>query len=500
MSLRRPAAFTVLAAALLLAGAHDGRGAFPGSNGRIAFESERDGNAEIYSMESDASDQRRLTQNPAADTDPAWSPDGTQIVFTSNRDGNDEVYKMNADGTGQTRLTTSPGSDSNPAWSPGGRNIVFVSRRDGQAEIYVMNADGTGQTRLTDNSAPDAVPAWSPDGSKIAFTSSRDGQAEIYVMNVDGSNQTRLTTSPASDVSPAWSPDGAKIAFASDRDGSYEIYVMNPDGSNQTRLTRNLDVDLDPAWSPDGKQITFTTNRDGNYEIYVMDVDGTAQMRLTTDSAPDTTPDWQPVLIRYVIGGAPELRGQWRESRFGGVLAVAGRVDTPVQAALVLRQGQTNRLRATLDLAAGSFQRQLTLPADLLPGPYVLDVTPDPASAYAEQHLVVALKPPPEGVVSRAWASRSLGGGAIAHLPATTSVVYANFRLVARPNASLTLTLGCIQPGGRPAGSPTRKPATAVVVGGVRTRAGTPLPRGRWQCVLRAGPAVVKRLVFTIGA
>src|SRR5262249_38378254 len=108
----------VLSALLFLFLTGDLDAAFPGANGRIGFESERDGNAEIYSMEPDASNQTRLTQNAAADTDPAWSPDGRSIVFTSNRDGNDEIYTMNADGDGQTRLTTSPGSDSNPFWSP----------------------------------------------------------------------------------------------------------------------------------------------------------------------------------------------------------------------------------------------------------------------------------------------------------------------------------------------------------------------------------------------
>src|SRR5689334_9241498 len=126
MTFRSWAVPVVLAAALFLCLTGDLEAAFPGANGRIAFESERDGNPEIYSMEPDATDQARLTNNPAADTDPSWSPDGTRIVFTSNRDGNDEIYTMNADGSGQTRLTTSPGSDSNPAWSPDGRNIVFA--------------------------------------------------------------------------------------------------------------------------------------------------------------------------------------------------------------------------------------------------------------------------------------------------------------------------------------------------------------------------------------
>jgi hypothetical protein len=158
------------------------------------------------------------------------------------------------------------------------------------------------------------------------------------------------------------------------------------------------------------------------------------------------------------------------------------------------------RLRAALDLAAGSFQRQLPLPADLLPGGYVLDVTPDPTSGFAAQHLAVSLQAPPVGVVSRTWASRTLGGGAIARLPARTSVVYVNFRIAAKPNPSLGVTLACYQPSGALAAKPARKPATALIVGGVRTSAGSPLPNGRWRCVLRAGPTVVKRLTFSIGS
>jgi Tol biopolymer transport system component len=497
MSTRSRLLLLGLATGLLAGSAQHVQAAFPGANGLIAFSSTRDANAEIYVMEPDASDPRRLTRNPGADTDPAWSPDGTRIAFTSNRDGNDEIYVMSADGSGQTRLTTSPGSDSNPAWSPGGRNIVFASRRDGQAEIYVMNEDGTGQSRLTTNSAPDAVPAWSPDGTKIAFTSARDGQDEIYVMNVDGSNQTRLTMDPGSDVSPAWSADGEQIAFASKRDGNYEIYVMNADGSDQRRLTRNLETDLDPGWSPDDTQVTFTSNRDSNYEIYKMDADGTAQARLTTNAAPDTTPDWQPRLIRYVVG-QQSFRGRWRESEYRGALVVDGRVDAPLKAAVTLRRTDRRLLTGTLDLVPGVFHRELAVPKGLLPGAYALDVEPDPTSGFAEQHLSVQLKAPPEGVVSRAWASRTLGGGALSRLPSRTSIVYANFRLAAKPNPSLRLALACYQPNGKLVGNPARKPATALVVGGVRTT-GRALPNGRWQCVLSAGATVVKRLRFRIG-
>jgi hypothetical protein len=96
-----------------------------------------------------------------------------RIAFASNRDGNWEIYVMNADGSGQINLTNNPADDGVPSWSPDGRRIAFVSNRDGNLEIYVMNADGSsGQiNRLTNNPADDVVPSWSPDGRRIAFDS-----------------------------------------------------------------------------------------------------------------------------------------------------------------------------------------------------------------------------------------------------------------------------------------------------------------------------------------
>jgi Tol biopolymer transport system component len=88
--------------------------AFPGANGKIIFTSDRDGNDEIYVMNTDGSGQTNLTNNPATDSRPAWSPDGLKIVFTSSRDDNSEIYVMNADGSGQTRLTTNPATDISP--------------------------------------------------------------------------------------------------------------------------------------------------------------------------------------------------------------------------------------------------------------------------------------------------------------------------------------------------------------------------------------------------
>jgi Tol biopolymer transport system component len=257
---------------------------------QLAFVSVRDGNAEIYLINSDRSGLVRLTDNPAADYEPAWSPDGARIAFTSNRDGNDEVYVMNADGSNVVRLTNDPADDEGPVWSPDGSRIAFQSTRDGNAEIYVMNADGSGLTRLTSDPAADFDPAWSPDGSRIAFASYRDdGSSHIYVMKADGSGEARLTTDPAWDVSPAWSPDGSKIAFMN-VDGA-GLYLINADGSNPT-LVPNA-YGQGPRWSPDGANIAFYVIDEGAGDIWVVNLAGNNLVSLTVDGT-SFEPDWRP--------------------------------------------------------------------------------------------------------------------------------------------------------------------------------------------------------------
>jgi len=276
---------------------HVSRAATPTSagNGQIAFESSRNGNPDIYVMDADGSNTTRLTNNPASDVNPAWSPDGTKIAFVSARAGfgNDEIYVTDADGSNPTRLTNDSAGDYEPAWSPDGTRIAFGSSRDGNDEIYIMDANGSNPIRLTNNPTADYGPAWSPDGTKIAFASDRDGNHEIYVMDADGANQTNLTNDPADDADPTWSSDGARIAFESIRNGNQDIYAMDADGSDQIRLTHDPSDDLGPAWSPDGAKIAFGSSRIGNHEIYVMDANGSNQLRLTFHSSFEGKADWQ---------------------------------------------------------------------------------------------------------------------------------------------------------------------------------------------------------------
>lgn len=135
----------------------------------------------------------------------AQAPRQAQIVFSSDRDGNSEIYVMDVDGKNQRRLTNNPAGNGSAAWSPEGREIAFFSSRDGNEEIYVMDADGRNQLRLTNNRPAESNPAWSPDAQQIAFQSGlATTNMEIYVMDADGKNKRNLTSHPAHDTSPDW--------------------------------------------------------------------------------------------------------------------------------------------------------------------------------------------------------------------------------------------------------------------------------------------------------
>ena len=294
---------------------------------KIAFESQRDGNHEIYIMNADGSNQVRLTFNSAFDADAAFSPGGEKIAFSSTRDGNAEIYIMNADGSSQTRLTNSPGSDAHPTFSPDGNKIAFVSTRNGHLGIWLMNIDGSNPIELMDGIGG-TEPKFSPDGTKIVFCGNggSGGDSEIWIMNADGTSRDNVSDEVNSDdVSPAFSPDGTKIVYFRDPHGpgatTPEITVMNIDGSNKVAVTASNGKDFQPSYSVDGTRIVFTSLRTTNTEIYAMNVDGTNPINLTNNPGSDLAPTWgaansAPVLSNVVVsspineGGVATLTGQ----------------------------------------------------------------------------------------------------------------------------------------------------------------------------------------------
>jgi Tol biopolymer transport system component len=264
------------------------------AQGVIAFTSKRSGNLDIWRIKGDGTTPVQLTDNPADDDWPAYSPDYTKIAFVSNRDGNEEIYVMNADGTSATRLTNSNGRDYAPQWAPDGTQIVFVSERgETTGDIFVMNANGTNQVRITVDPAPDVEPSWG--GERIAFTSRRSGTNQIYTVNPDGSGLFGPLTTTGANYQPKWNTLGNRIAFVSDRDGNPEIYTMRQGGEEQFRLTNNTTPDYWPAYAPNNSKIVFVADKDpalSNTELYTMNIDGSTQERITIQPDKDEHPSW----------------------------------------------------------------------------------------------------------------------------------------------------------------------------------------------------------------
>jgi TolB protein len=149
---------------------------------------------------------RDLPAHNPRDMSADWSPDGQQIVFQSSREGNFNLYLMDSHGNNERRLTHNPANDFLAAWSPDGQQVAFVSDRDDNYEIYTLDVNTLEVRRLTHHESFDSSPAWSPDGRHIAFASNRDGNYELYTMEADGSHVRRLTHYRGDDLMPSWWP------------------------------------------------------------------------------------------------------------------------------------------------------------------------------------------------------------------------------------------------------------------------------------------------------
>jgi len=249
----------------------------------IVFVSDRDGNLEIYSCKSDGTDNRRLTNGPDDDTEPAWSPGGSRIAFVSDRSGVMLLYVMNADGSDVIQKTFTSSAVMSPSWSPDGRKIAYTTLSNGSMNIWIIDANVTGAVPvlLRDITGFEAFPSWSPDGQKIAFTGDQhayDFVYDIWTINADGTNLVFLTNDLFDRLdfsSSRWSPDGGKLAvLIDDASGLARVGIMNPDGSALSTIVSGANPWTKLSWSPDGSRILYTVPNGTGKSIAWVSADG----------------------------------------------------------------------------------------------------------------------------------------------------------------------------------------------------------------------------------
>jgi TolB protein len=258
---------------------------------KIAFINDSTKFKEIYIIDYDGYNLRRITKDNRLNVLPKWVPNNPQIVYTSYLYNNSDLFLIDIERNKRRALSTVQGLNSPTSFSPDGKTLVATLSRGVYPNLYLLNAKGEVVRRLTQGKYIDTSPCFSPSGKEIVFISDRAGYPQIYIMDIEGINIRRLSTKGNCD-SPVWSPKGDKIAFTMKADGKYDIFLYDLPKNKIIRLTENKGDNENPSWSQDGRFIVFASTRSGKSEIYIMGVDGSGVRKLVDVPGKSYTPSW----------------------------------------------------------------------------------------------------------------------------------------------------------------------------------------------------------------
>ena len=273
---------------------------------RIAFRRKTgDGGSDIWTVDSDGRNLRRVTDDSTIVYSPAFSPDGERIAFVSYRDGAPAVYEKELTNGGVRVLSDRPGVNLTPAYHPGGGRVLVARTvqedgRSGGSEIFQLQLDPLCcARRLTDTSPGDALnPSWSPDGERFAYEATPLGEQQVYVQRVGGGGVGLISRyvygERGSAAAPDWSPTGGRIAYQAWIDGRWQVATVNPDGTDRRILTSE-GTNEEPSWAPDGRHLVFRSTRKGYHALWVLDT-VTGSLRRLVANQVDQTPDWSAPL------------------------------------------------------------------------------------------------------------------------------------------------------------------------------------------------------------
>ncbi|MDR3111883.1 MAG: hypothetical protein LBU55_01745 [Elusimicrobiota bacterium] len=269
-------------------------GEFGIARSKIAFSNNTTKHKEIYIVDYDGYNLRKVTNDNSINILPKWSPDGERIAYTSYVYNNPDLFEINIVQKKRYALSRHRGLNVASAYSPDGSTLaITLSKGSGYPGLYLINNNGEILRQLAVGYFISTSPSFSPNGQEIVFVSDRRGIPQVYIMNVYGGNIRALGTDGFCD-SPSWSPRGDKIVFTMRQHNAknFDLYIYDLHTAKTTKLTKNKGNNENPSWSPDGRFIVFSSDRSGKEEIYIIAIDGSGSRKLVEISGRSYTPSW----------------------------------------------------------------------------------------------------------------------------------------------------------------------------------------------------------------
>ena len=265
---------------------------------------------ELYIMDYDGGNRRRLTYLKGNVISPDISSDKSKIVFSLIKDKsvgrkkikktrNVDLYVHNLTTGRNTRISSFRGLNSGAVFLEGNNKIALTLTHTGNAEIFIMDINTKKLSRVTKHFAIDVDPSITLDGTLMTFLSGRSGAPMVYTLDPRGieRNVKRISYVGRFNATPRFSPNGAEIAFSSWLDNRFDIFRISSDGTQLVRLTKNFGSNEDPVYSKDGQFIAFSSQRvlsryRAVQNIYIMDRDGESIVPVLENFGNCITPRW----------------------------------------------------------------------------------------------------------------------------------------------------------------------------------------------------------------